>query len=82
LDFNTASLLIQQSVGRHVAPLGHIILILGQPVFAHLLLFFNVPCLAEKQEITNFILFGLIPLIEHANHYTVSNGGRESGYIL
>jgi hypothetical protein len=27
LDFNSASLLKQQSAGRHVAPLGHIILI-------------------------------------------------------
>ena len=36
LDFYTcsASSLKQQSVDRHVAPLGHIILILSQPVFA------------------------------------------------
>jgi hypothetical protein len=33
LDFYSASSLKQQSVGRHVAPLGHIILILSQPVF-------------------------------------------------
>jgi hypothetical protein len=32
LDFYSAS--SQQSAGRHVAPLGHIILILRQPVFA------------------------------------------------
>jgi hypothetical protein len=30
LDFYSASLLKQQSAGRHVAPLGHIILILRQ----------------------------------------------------
>ena len=34
LDFNSASSLKQQSAGRHVAPLGHIILIPSQPVFA------------------------------------------------
>jgi hypothetical protein len=33
LDFNSASSLKQQSAGRHVAPLGHIILIPSQPVF-------------------------------------------------
>ena len=34
LDFYSASLLKQQSAGRHVATLGHIILIPSQPVFA------------------------------------------------
>jgi hypothetical protein len=34
LSFYSASSLKQQSVGRHVALLGHIILILSQPVFA------------------------------------------------
>jgi hypothetical protein len=34
LDFYSASSLKQQSAGRHVAPLWHIILILGQQVFA------------------------------------------------
>jgi hypothetical protein len=34
LDFYCASSLKQQSAGRHVAPLGHIILIPSQPVFA------------------------------------------------
>jgi hypothetical protein len=34
LDFNSVSSLKQQSVGRHVAPLGHNILIPSQPVFA------------------------------------------------
>ena len=34
LDFNSASSLKQQPAGRHVAPLGHIILIPSQPVFA------------------------------------------------
>ena len=34
LDFYSASSLKQQSAGRHVAPLGHIILIPNQPVFA------------------------------------------------
>jgi hypothetical protein len=34
LDFNSVSSLKQQLAGRHVAPLGHIILIPSQPVFA------------------------------------------------
>jgi hypothetical protein len=34
LDFNSASSLKRQSADRHVAPLGHIILIPSQPVFA------------------------------------------------
>jgi hypothetical protein len=34
LDFYSASSLKQQSACRHVAPLGHIILIPSQPVFA------------------------------------------------
>ena len=34
LDFYSASSLKQQFAGRHVAPLGHIILIPSQPVFA------------------------------------------------
>jgi hypothetical protein len=34
LDFYSAISLKQQSMGRHVAPLGHIILIPRQPVFA------------------------------------------------
>ena len=33
LDIYSASSLEQQSAGRHVAPLGHIILISSQPVF-------------------------------------------------
>jgi hypothetical protein len=34
LDFYSASSLKQQFTGRYVAPLGHIILIPGQPIFA------------------------------------------------
>ena len=37
LDFYSASSLKQQSMGRHVAPLGHNTLIPNQPVFALLL---------------------------------------------
>ena len=33
LDLYSASSLIQQSADRHVAPLGHVILIPSQPVF-------------------------------------------------
>jgi hypothetical protein len=34
VDFYSASLLQHQSAGRHVAPLGHIILIPSQSIFA------------------------------------------------
>jgi hypothetical protein len=34
LDFHSVSLLKQQSAGKYVSPLGHIILIPSQPVFA------------------------------------------------
>ena len=46
--FYSASSLKQQSGDRHVVPLGHIILIPGQPIFA---LCFNAVCLAEKLHI-------------------------------
>jgi hypothetical protein len=47
--FYSASSLKQQSAGKHVAPLGHIILIPSHPVFAFFLL--NAACLAKKQHI-------------------------------
>ena len=34
LDFYSASSLKQQSVGKHVVPLGHIVMIPSRPVFA------------------------------------------------
>ena len=46
LDFYSASSMKQQSAGRHVAPLGHIIQ--SQPVFATLVFLLNAACLAEK----------------------------------
>jgi hypothetical protein len=49
-----ASSLKQQSAGRHVAPLGHIILISNQS----LLFLLNAACLAEKQQIP--ILYSLV----------------------
>ena len=48
LDLYSASSLKQHFAGRHVAPLGHIILISNQPLFAFL---FNTACSAEKQQI-------------------------------
>jgi hypothetical protein len=49
-DFYSASSLKQQSADRHVVPLGHIILIVSQPVFALSLL--NAACLViHKQQI-------------------------------
>ena len=81
LLFNTNSAIFQlyhqQSAGRHIAPLGHIILIPSQPVFA-----LTPYCcvLNEEAKNTNFIVFGLSqprlePTIyrtrcEHANQHT------------
>jgi hypothetical protein len=48
LDFYSANSPKQQSAGRRVAPLGHIILIPSQSVFA---LSPYAACLAEKQQI-------------------------------
>ena len=59
LDFSSASSLKQQSTGRYVAPLRHIILIPSQPVFV-----FSPECcmLSREATNTNFIVFGLILL--------------------
>jgi hypothetical protein len=56
LDFYSASSLKQQSAGRHVAPLEHIILIPSQTVFA-----LSPYCYVLSREVTNtnFIVFGL-----------------------
>ena len=78
LDFYSPSSVKQQSASRYVTPLGHIILILNQPV---LLLLLNTACLVDKHNI-NFIVFGFTqsgikPMIyrtwgKHANHYTTN----------
>ena len=77
LDSYSVSSLKQPSADRHVAPLGHIILIPSQPVFA-----LTPYCyvLSGEATHTNFIVFGLTrPRLEtttyrtrdeHANHYT------------
>ena len=56
LVFYCASSLKQQSAGRHVAPIGHIILILSKPVFA-----LSPKCwvLSGEATNTNFKVFGL-----------------------
>ena len=70
LDLYSASSLKQQSMDRHVAPLGHIILVLSQPVFL-----LNAACLVEKQQIPiSYLLLWHEPTIdrtrgEHTNHY-------------
>ena len=73
--FYSASSLKQQSADRHVAPIGHIILMPNQPVFA-----LSPQCCVLSEEATNsnFIVFGFTcsgfePTIyrtrgEHANH--------------
>ena len=54
LNCYSASSLKQQSVGGHVAPLGHIIL--SQPVFA----LFSLMLLRGEETNTHFIVFGFI----------------------
>jgi hypothetical protein len=76
LDIYSASSQKQQSTGRYVAPLGHNILILSQPVFA--LILFVLCMLRGEVTNSNFIVFGLTwpglePTIysiwgEYANH--------------
>ena len=76
VGFNSASSLKQHSAGRHVAPLGHIILIPSLPVFA-----LSPWCCVLSGEATNansslvWPIRRLEPTIhrtwgEHANHYT------------
>ena len=70
------SALFETNTGRHVAPLGHIILVPSQPVFA---LSPKSCVLSGEATNTNFIVFclnrpGLEPTIyrtrgEHANYY-------------
>jgi hypothetical protein len=79
LDFYSASSLKQQSADRHVAPLGYIILIPSQPVFA-----LSPYCcvLSGEATNTNFIVFGFTrsglertiyrTRGEHVNHYTTA----------
>ena len=68
LDFYSASSLKQRSTGRYIAPLGHIILVPSQPVFA----LSNAACLVTN---TMSIVFGLTQAglyhtrDEHANHF-------------
>ena len=78
LDFYSARSLKQQSVDRHVTPLGHIILI---PSHHSLLFLLNAACLAEKQQIPSLVFGltrpGLEPMIyrtrgEHTNHYATN----------
>ena len=76
LDFYSASSLKQQSADRHVAPLGHIILIPSRPFFA---LFPQCCVLTREAKISICIVFGMTrpgldPTIystrgEHSNHY-------------
>ena len=77
LDCYSTSSLKQQSADRYVVPLGHIILIPSQSVFA---LSPKCSVLSGKATNTNFIVFGLTrsgiePMIsrtrsDNANHYT------------
>ena len=68
LNLYSASSLKQQSAGKHVSPLRHIIVIPSQPVLSLSLL---CCILGEEATITNFIVFGLIqsglkPTMYHA----------------
>jgi hypothetical protein len=46
--YSASSSLKQQSAGRHIAPIGHNIVIPSQPIFT---LFLKAVCFAEKQQI-------------------------------
>jgi len=59
LDFNSVSSLKQQSMGRHIAQLGHIILIPSQLVFAHSYVTPECCVVSWEATYTNFIVFGL-----------------------
>jgi hypothetical protein len=70
LDFYSASSLKQQSVGRHIAPLWHIILIPSQPVFV-----LSPWCcmLSGEATNTNFIVFSLTrPGLEPTSTLTIT----------
>jgi hypothetical protein len=54
LDFYFAGSLKQQSAGRHVVPLGHIIL---SPANQSLLLLLNTACLVQNQKIPILYFF-------------------------
>ena len=54
LDFYSTSPLIQQFASKHVAPLGQKKMNLCQPILLSLL---NAACLAEKQQINNFLVW-------------------------
>ena len=56
LEFYSANSLKQQSMDRHVSPLGHIILIPSQLVFV---LSLSCYVLSGEATNTNFIIFGL-----------------------
>jgi hypothetical protein len=63
--FLSQFILRQQFVDRHVAPLGHIILILSQPMFFLL----NAGCLGVKPKNTNFIVLSLTPSMLESTIY-------------
>ena len=76
LNLYSANSLKQHSMGRHVAQLGHIILVLNQPVFA-----LTPKCCMLGREVTNLVLgltrLELKPMTyhtsgEYANHYTTN----------
>ena len=54
LNVNSAGSLKQNYAGRHVDPLGHIILIPSEPVFAFFSLMLRTYSLAKKQQIPFF----------------------------
>jgi hypothetical protein len=60
MDFYSTSSLKQQSTGRHVAPLGHIILIPTLRANQSLLFLLNVVCFSGKAINTNLIVFVLM----------------------
>ena len=68
LDFYCASSLKQQSVGRHVPPLEHIILIPNQPVFA-----LSPKCCMLSTEATNFSFWFVLIYHTQGKHANQAN---------
>ena len=91
MDFYSAISLKQQSVGRCVASLGHIILIWFQANIC-LRSYHLVLCAKRRSTNTNFYSFlldpsGLEPNVyrtrgEHANHYTIDTNLTTFDYLM
>jgi hypothetical protein len=79
LDLYSANSLKEQSLGRHVTPLGHIILIPSQPVFA----LTPESCVLSGEANTHFIVFGMSRLgLERTQVFDKRKCGIVSSFIV